>query len=73
MFPVTVTLHNGKQYRVQANGVVHVLESNRGGGLDWRIVNKVKRSREHWLARTEAKRINKGESLGDMLTNLFSD
>ena len=55
MYPVTVTLDNGKQYRVQANGLVHVLESNRGSGYDWRVLNKTKRAKEHRLACKAAK------------------
>ena len=55
MYPITVTLDNGKQYRVQANGLVHVLESNRGKGYDWRVLNKTTRAKEHWLARKAAK------------------
>ena len=55
MYPVTVTLDNGKQYRVQANGLVHVLESNRGSGYDWRVLNKTTRAKEHRLACKAAK------------------
>ena len=38
---------NDKQYRVQTNGLVHVLESNRGNGWDWRVLNRKTRGKEY--------------------------
>ena len=41
---------NGKEYRVQANGLVHVLENTRGGYRDWIVLNRTRRASEYRAA-----------------------
>ena len=38
--------YNGKDYRVQDNGLIHVLENNRSG-LGWKVLNRKTRLIEH--------------------------
>jgi hypothetical protein len=38
--------YNGKHYRVQANGLVHVLENN-SARIDWKVLNRKVRAIEY--------------------------